>query len=52
MTTLSKLYIIIYNDNFKHEEHGFHPCGEGGEFESLTLDCPIYKKKIVMYKNY
>jgi diphthine-ammonia ligase len=21
-------------------------CGEGGEFESLTLDCPIYKKKI------
>ena len=23
-------------------------CGEGGEFESLTLDCPIYKKKIVM----
>jgi diphthine-ammonia ligase len=23
-------------------------CGEGGEFESLTVDCPIYKKKIVM----
>ena len=21
-------------------------CGEGGEFESLTLDCPLYKKKI------
>lgn len=28
------------------EKYGFHPCGEGGEFESLTLDCPIYKKKI------
>lgn len=21
-------------------------CGEGGEYESLTLDCPLYKKKI------
>lgn len=21
-------------------------CGEGGEFESLTVDCPIYKKRI------
>jgi len=21
-------------------------CGEGGEFESLTVDCPLYKKKI------
>jgi diphthine-ammonia ligase len=23
-------------------------CGEGGEFESLTVDCPLYKKKIQM----
>ncbi len=23
-------------------------CGEGGEFETLTVDCPIYKKKILM----
>lgn len=30
------------------EKHGVYCCGEGGEFESLTLDCPIYKKKIVM----
>lgn len=21
-------------------------CGEGGEYESFTLDCPLYKKKI------
>ena len=21
-------------------------CGEGGEYESLTLDCPLYKKRI------
>ncbi|EGR29231.1 mj0570-related domain protein [Ichthyophthirius multifiliis] len=23
-------------------------CGEGGEYESLTLDCPLYKKRIAM----
>lgn len=23
-------------------------CGEGGEYESLTLDCPLYVKKIVI----
>jgi diphthine-ammonia ligase len=23
--------------------------GEGGEYETLTLDCPLYKKKIQMY---
>ena len=23
--------------------------GEGGEFETLVVDAPIYKKRIVMY---
>ncbi len=23
-------------------------CGEGGEYESLTLDCPLYKRRIKM----
>jgi diphthine-ammonia ligase len=23
-------------------------CGEGGEYESLTLDCPLFKKRIVI----
>lgn len=27
---------------------GIHICGEGGEFESLTLDCPLYRKRIVI----
>ena len=26
----------------------FHVCGEGGEYESLVLDCPLYKKKLVL----
>jgi diphthine-ammonia ligase len=25
---------------------GMNVCGEGGEYESLTLDCPLFKKKI------
>jgi diphthamide synthase (EF-2-diphthine--ammonia ligase) len=24
-------------------------CGEGGEYESAVLDCPLFKKTIVMY---
>lgn len=24
-------------------------CGEGGEYETFTLDCPLFKKRIVMY---
>ena len=23
-------------------------CGEGGEFETLVLDCPIFKKRIIL----
>ncbi|KAI0776109.1 hypothetical protein BD413DRAFT_649402 [Trametes elegans] len=26
--------------------YGSHICGEGGEYETLTLDCPLYKSRI------
>lgn len=26
------------------KEFGFHACGEGGEYETLTLDCPLFVK--------
>ncbi|CAK5275596.1 unnamed protein product [Mycena citricolor] len=26
--------------------YGAHICGEGGEYETLTLDCPMFKKRI------
>ncbi|GJE84099.1 diphthine--ammonia ligase [Phanerochaete sordida] len=26
--------------------YGSHVCGEGGEYETLTLDCPIFKRRI------
>ncbi len=28
--------------------HGIHVLGEGGEFESLVLDCPLFSRKIVV----
>jgi diphthine-ammonia ligase len=28
--------------------YGSHICGEGGEYESLTVDCPLFKKRISM----
>lgn len=29
---------------------GNNVCGEGGEYESLTLDCPLFKKRIIIDK--
>ncbi|KAJ7094639.1 hypothetical protein B0H15DRAFT_969751 [Mycena belliarum] len=28
--------------------YGAHICGEGGEYETLTLDCPVFKHRIVL----
>ena len=30
------------------QQFGFHVCGEGGEYETLCLDCPLFSKKIVL----
>lgn len=30
------------------EKYGINVCGEGGEYESLTLDCPLFKHRILM----
>ncbi|MBI2075962.1 MAG: TIGR00289 family protein [Candidatus Aenigmarchaeota archaeon] len=29
-----------------NKKYGIHPSGEGGEYESLVLDCPLFKKKL------
>ena len=26
--------------------YGSHICGEGGEYETLTLDCPVFKYRL------
>ncbi|KAI4462631.1 hypothetical protein MML48_4g00020204 [Holotrichia oblita] len=31
-----------------HEKYGLNVCGEGGEYETLTIDCPLYKSRIVI----
>jgi len=31
-----------------HHKYGFHVCGEGGEYETLTLDSPLFLKRIVL----
>ncbi len=31
-----------------YQKYGFHVCGEGGEYETLVLDSPIHKRKLVL----
>ncbi|XP_054651611.1 diphthine--ammonia ligase isoform X3 [Dunckerocampus dactyliophorus] len=30
------------------QKYGVHICGEGGEYETFTLDCPLFKKRLVI----
>lgn len=30
------------------EKYGLNMCGEGGEYETFTLDCPLFKKKLII----
>lgn len=30
------------------ETYGLNVCGEGGEYETFTLDCPLFKQRIVI----
>lgn len=30
------------------EKNGLNMCGEGGEYETITLDCTLYKKNIIL----
>ncbi|KAJ1991370.1 hypothetical protein H4R33_001386 [Dimargaris cristalligena] len=31
-----------------NEKYEAHICGEGGEYETFTLDCPLFKRRIVI----
>ena len=33
---------------FQNRRFGVNICGEGGEYESFTLDCPLFEKEIVV----
>ncbi|UVC49924.1 diphthine--ammonia ligase [Theileria orientalis] len=43
--TVSELYEVFTK---MRDKFGFNVCGEGGEYESLVLDCTMYKKRIVI----
>ncbi|XP_063538838.1 uncharacterized protein LOC134748038 [Cydia strobilella] len=30
------------------QKYGLNVCGEGGEYETFTLDCPLFKKRLVI----
>lgn len=30
------------------EKYGLNVCGEGGEYETFTLNCPLFKQQIIM----
>uniref|UniRef100_A0A2K6F112 Diphthine--ammonia ligase n=1 Tax=Propithecus coquereli TaxID=379532 RepID=A0A2K6F112_PROCO len=40
--------MIIKVAAFLSKKYGVHVCGEGGEYETFTLDCPLFKKKIIV----
>lgn len=35
-----------------HLEYGTNVCGEGGEYETLVLNCPLYKRKRLILDSY
>lgn len=44
---------LMIEDIFPHmlemeEKYGLNVCGEGGEYETLTLDCPLFRKRLVV----
>jgi len=45
--TLGALFYGGVFDRLK-DRFDFHICGEGGEYETLVLDCPIFRKKLVL----
>ncbi|KAI9332713.1 hypothetical protein DFJ73DRAFT_664006 [Zopfochytrium polystomum] len=45
--SLSAMHGTLLDINSKY---GCHICGEGGEYETLTLDCPLFQKRLVIDK--
>ncbi|XGW24850.1 hypothetical protein V3C99_006368, partial [Haemonchus contortus] len=43
--TLSEMESTL---DWLHLQYGVHPCGEGGEYETFVLNCPLFKTRIVV----
>ncbi|KAG6903505.1 hypothetical protein C0995_005528 [Termitomyces sp. Mi166 len=46
--TLSEMHPTLLKLVGQNKQYGAHICGEGGEYESLTLDCPLFKHRIIL----
>lgn len=41
------LFLLRSHDSHRfHAKYGLDVCGEGGEYESLVLDCPLFKRRL------
>jgi len=38
--------ILVFN--LQKGKYGINVCGEGGEYETFTLDCPLFQQSIVL----
>ncbi|KAI7870272.1 ATP-binding domain-containing protein 4 [Spinellus fusiger] len=43
--SIAEMHPILCDLNDKYD---IHICGEGGEYETFTLDCPLFKKRIIV----
>lgn len=34
--------------SLQNQQYGINVCGEGGEYETFTLDCPLFRKEIIL----
>lgn len=46
--TLNEMYPLLHT---YHNKYGLDVCGEGGEYETLVLDCPLFPHKKVVLDN-
>lgn len=45
---MSYITVLMRGPVAQHRKYGINVCGEGGEYETFTLDCPLFLKEIVM----
>ncbi|EEC20534.1 ATP-binding domain-containing protein, putative [Ixodes scapularis] len=46
--TISEIYPHMLE---MEKKYGLNVCGEGGEYETVTLDCPLFRRQIVIDKS-
>ncbi|KAF5286755.1 hypothetical protein FQA39_LY04178 [Lamprigera yunnana] len=42
------LRLVVPHLQAMHDKYGLNVCGEGGEYETLVLDCPLFSSRIII----